>query len=425
MVNDKEDLLMIKNKNILMLIVCVAALIFTACTADNEDDGVKKFYNSMNDPATEAVSGTKESKSTSGGLDSLYIVASIDSVQETIMVYSYESGTEYQYYYGLGTEFLNKYGDHISVGNVRQGDAVYISGTDSSGKIEEVRKSDAVWTNDTVNNFKVDKSDGILEIGSSKYRIDEQTIIFSGDDVIEADGITAQDTLSVVGVDKKIISMAVTTGHGTLELNNTSLFEGSFLQLGDRIFAEITPDMTLEVPEGKYTLAVANNGWGGTADIEIKRGETTRVNLDDLKGEGPKISRILFEVDVEGAGIYVDGEQIDYTAPVEITYGKHKLTVTADGFDAWTRTLYVNSAEATIQITINDSSDENTNEEDNSSNATAQTPSETASERATEKTTEEAASGKTDSEKTDNNLTNSELADYLSTLTSLMGLGGS
>ena len=84
---------------------------------------------------------------------------------------------------------------------------------------------------------------------------------------------------------------------------------------------------------------------------------------------------------VQSAKIYVDGKEIDYTSPVEITYGKHTLKVTADGYDTWTRTLYVNSKEATIQITINDNADST----GTNSTATAQTPSETASERADEK----------------------------------------
>ena len=214
-----------------------------------------------------------------------------------------------------------------------------------------------MWTNDAVTNFSVDKNNSVLEIGNSSYRLGERTMIFSGSDVIDTDSLTAQDKLAVVGIDKDIVSISVTTGHGTLQLSNTSLFEGSFLQLGDRIFAEITKDMSLDVPEGSYTLAVANNGWGGSTDIEIKRGETTKVNLNDLKGEGPKKSSILFEIDVQGAKIYVDGSEIDYTSPVEITYGKHTLKVTADGYDTWTRTLYVNSKEATIQITINDDTD--------------------------------------------------------------------
>ena len=192
--------------------------------------------------------------------------------------------------------------------------------------------------------------------------------------------------------------------------------------------------MSLDVPEGSYTLAVANNGWGGSTDIEIKRGETTKVNLNDLKGEGPKKSSILFEVDVQGAKIYVDGSEIDYTSPVEITYGKHTLKVTADGYDTWTRTLYVNSKEATIQITINDDTGTKTNST-GSSQATAQTPSETASERADEKdnqstskrttgssqsTNSSQGTGKKSSDSSGNSLTNKDISDYLSTLTSLL-----
>lgn len=95
---------------------------------------------------------------------------------------------------------------------------------------------------------------------------------------------------------------------------------------------------------------------------------------------------------MQGAKIYVDGSEIDYTSPVEITYGKHTLKVTADGYDTWTRTLYVNSKEATIQITINDNKDSLGSDSSgtgtgstDSSQATAQTPSETASQRADEK----------------------------------------
>ena len=426
-----------------MLVMSLAA-----CGKQDTDDGVKKFYNSMND-TTEAVgestqsgleaAATENGKSVKKNSDIL-IVSDINSANETIRVYNYSTGVQYQYYYGLTTGFFDKYGNHMSVSDIHQGDVVDISGADSDGKAKRIQKSDKVWTNDAVTNFSVDKDKSVLEIGSSSYRLGERTMIFSGSEVIDTDSITAQDKLSVVGIDKDIVSISVTTGHGTLQLSNTSLFEGSFLQLGDRIFAEITKDMSLDVPEGSYTLAVANNGWGGSTDIEIKRGETTKVNLNDLKGEGPKKSSILFEVDVQSAKIYVDGKEIDYTSPVEITYGKHTLKVTADGYDTWTRTLYVNSKEATIQITINDNADSGSSDSDasgtgNNSTATAQTPSETASERADEKDNQSTSkrttgssqstnsSQKTDNKSSDsskNSLTNKDISDYLSTLTSLL-----
>lgn len=430
----------------LFCVFCMLVMSLAACGKPDTDDGVKKFYNSMND-TTEAVgestqSGLKAAAEENGKSvkknSDILIVSDINSANETIRVYNYSTGVQYQYYYGLTTGFFDKYGNHMSVSDIHQGDVVDISGADSDGKAKRIQKSDKVWTNDAVTNFSVDKDKSVLEIGSSSYRLGERTMIFSGSDVIDTDSITAQDKLSVVGIDKDIVSISVTTGHGTLQLSNTSLFEGSFLQLGDRIFAEITKDMSLDVPEGSYTLAVANNGWGGSTDIEIKRGETTKVNLNDLKGEGPKKSSILFEVDVQGAKIYVDGKEIDYTSPVEITYGKHTLKVTADGYDTWTRTLYVNSKEATIQITINDNADSTGSDASgtgNNSTATAQTPSETASERAEEKDNQSTSQGTTgssqstnssqgtdhkSSDSSGNSLTNKDISDYLSTLTSLL-----
>lgn len=422
-------------------------LSLAACGKQDTDDGVKKFYNSMND-TTEAVgestqSGLKAAAEENGKSvkksSDILIVSDINSANETIRVYNYSTGVQYQYYYGLTTGFFDKYGNHMSVSDIHQGDVVDISGADSDGKAKRIQKSDKVWTNDTVTNFSVDKDKSMFKIGGSSYRLGERTMIFSGSDVIDTDSLTAQDKLAVVGIDKDIVSISVTTGHGTLQLSNTSLFEGSFLQLGDRIFAEITKDMSLDVPEGSYTLAVANNGWGDSTDIEIKRGEITKVNLNDLKGEGPKKSRILFEVDVQSAKIYVDDSEIDYTSPVEITYGKHTLKVTADGYDTWTRTLYVNSKEATIQITINDNTDSSGSDSSGtgtgSSQATAQTPSETAAERADEKdnqSTSQSSTGssqstnssqKTDNKSSDssgNSLTNKDISDYLSTLTSLL-----
>ena len=439
----------------LFCVFCMLVMSLAACGKPDTDDGVKKFYNSMND-TTEAVGESTQSgleaaaeengKSVKKNSDIL-IVSDINSANETIRVYNYSTGVQYQYYYGLTTGFFDKYGNHMSVSDIHQGDVVDISGADSDGKAKRIQKSDKVWTNDAVTNFSVDKDKSMLEIGSSSYRLGERTMIFSGSDVIDTDSITAQDKLSVVGIDKDIVSISVTTGHGTLQLSNTSLFEGSFLQLGDRIFAEITPDMSLDVPEGSYTLAVANNGWGDSTDIEIKRGEITKVNLNDLKGEGPKKSSILFEVDVQSAKIYVDGSEIDYTSPVEITYGKHTLKVTADGYDTWTRTLYVNSKEAPIQITINDNTDSTGSDSSGTgtnstgtgstgnSQATAQTPSETASERANEKDNQSTSQSTTDSSQSTNSshgtdnkssdslgnsLTNKDISDYLSTLTSLL-----
>ena len=139
-------------------------------------------------------------------------------------------------------------------------------------------------------------------------------------------------------------------GHGSLKLVNTSVFDGSYIQVGSKVFAQITGEMTIEIPEGTYTAAVANNGYGGSTEITITRGQETVLDLETLKGEGPKYGSILFAVNVEGAWLQVDGQLVDYSQPVELQYGVHTLTVTADGYDTYSKKLFVNSPEATIAI---------------------------------------------------------------------------
>lgn len=48
------------------------------------------------------------------------------------------------------------------------------------------------------------------------------------------------DTLSVVGRDKNILAVRVTTAQGTLALSNTKLFEGSFCSWAQRFCGNYT-----------------------------------------------------------------------------------------------------------------------------------------------------------------------------------------
>ena len=95
---------------------------------------------------------------------------------------------------------------------------------------------------------------------------------------------------------------------------------------------------------------MANDGYGDSKPIEVVRSQVTKVDLEEYKGEGPKLCQVTFEVNVEGAFLYINGEAVDYSEPVELRYGVHRLTVIADGFETWERQLVIHSEETTIQI---------------------------------------------------------------------------
>ena len=425
----RKNIKFTKINNILfMTTILVSGLLLCGC-ANSKDNTSKRTYNhSLQKEATEKEESLVNSDQIDINED--YLIVSINSADETMRVYRYDNNLEYQYYYGLNTRFLDKYGNYTSVANFQVGDIINISETDLSGKVTEVRKASDVWVYDEVSRFSINAQEGILEIADKNYRIDNDTYIFSGGEQTSVETITDQDKLSVVGIDKKILSISVTTGHGTLQLANTGLFEESYLQLNRNIFAMITENMEMELPEGVYTLVVANNGWGGSKEIEIKRNETTLVNLEEIKGEGPSYGEVMFVVDVDDAQIFIDDEQVDISAPVQLTYGAHSFEIVAEGYDKWKKTLYVNSPEATIELTLEDS-DKSKADGSNTNNA-SQTDTGSGAGTGTTNTGNANNGNAGNSNSTggngtanDNNLrldsiSSDDLKDYLSTLSSLL-----
>ena len=288
----------------------------------------------------------------------VFLIVEHDAQEESLTLYSSESGLSHYYEYGFSTRFKDKYGQIATASEFTEGRFVTIAPRDKDGYLTEVQLSDSVWEYEKVRRFHIDEEKGVFTIADTKYSIQDEVKLFSNGKEITFADIHEDDVLTVIGKDKKVLSIVVTTGHGTLSLKNTEVFEDSLLQLGKDIFAMITPDMEIEVPEGEYTLKVAKDGWGGSTTIEIVRGETTEIDLDTLKGEGKKKGLISFDIDVEDVEVYVDYQLIDHSMPVELTYGTHVLKIEADGYDAWKKYLSVNSPEATLVIELSEGEEE-------------------------------------------------------------------
>lgn len=340
-------------QKIIQYMICVvfllALVMVSGCGKETVDDGMTYFHHSIADQTEADTQETQQQE--------VYLITGIDQTEESLCLYRYADGMEYRFYYGTGTQFFDKYGNRSTMAAFPLGSLVTIGEQTLDGTLSEVQLSDEAWVYEDITRFSVNEEKNMLMIADRKYRYKDNTYVFSGDEKVDMTGIRQGDTLTVVGIDKQILSVNITTAQGTLALKNTSLFEGSFLQLGKKIFTEITPDLTLQVPEGKYTLTVANNGWGGSKKIKIKRGKTTTVDLNELKGEGPQYGKIKFSIDVEDALLLVDGKQTETGKTLKLTYGSHDVTVYADGYDVWKRNLYVNSPEATIIIKLKDEED--------------------------------------------------------------------
>lgn len=335
-----------------MLLLLLVAALSAGCSGEEAEDDTLYFYHSLSEGQTQMIEQSSQTEAEPIEEMGVFLITGMSSKKEYLMLYSYATGLEYRYYYGMDTKFYDKYGGRTTAASFEPGLAVTIGEVTPEGVLSSVQASDVVWEYEDVSRFSIDPQLGMLKIADRKFRYDDRVYVFSKRKRASMENIEQGDVLSVIGVDKQILSVRITTAQGTLKLTHTGLFEGSFLQLGDKIFTEITPELSLKVPEGKYTLTVANNGWGGSKDVKIKRGEITTVDLNELKGTGPKYGKIRFLIDEEDAVLMIDGEEKPVGAVLSLTYGKHSVAVYTSEYDVWRRNLYVNSEEATLVVSL-------------------------------------------------------------------------
>ena len=58
-------------------------------------------------------------------------------------------------------------------------------------------------------------------------------------------------------------------------------------------------------------VTFTNNGYGGSTDVTIERGETVSLNLESLKSEEPQSCLIAFTATVPDTKVFVDGKEVD------------------------------------------------------------------------------------------------------------------
>lgn len=392
-----------KRVGILLLFALVAVLTLSAC-------GKKK-----NEPFTyRGPSEKKQEKVESKEETTEYIIKEVNMEEETITAVG-EQGGLIRCSYNLSTRFLDKYGDSCSSVHFTPGQVIRLGERNEKSVVESVQLSDTVWKFDDVKNYDMDMERGVFSIGESNYRITNKTLVFSGDMEATFADIGKDDVLQVIGRDKDIISVMVTTGHGYIQLVNTELFQDSMVCIGNRIFTMITGDMRIEVSEGTYPLTVANKGYGGTQEVTVVRNETAIVDLDQLKGAGPKMCKLTLETDIVGAAVYIDGKQITVGETIEVTYGAHRLAIVAEGYESWEKTLVVNSESATISLDMEEEKSET--EQQSSGNGNTTNSNQNNSNNNTNNTGNNQSSGSNKSDKSE--LSDTEV-DYLTTISNML-----
>ena len=349
-----------KKKMMVPVFLLAAVFLFTACgisgsTSAKKGKNVSGAEN-MADRTGKEQPDTQDKADLLQNPDDVYIIAENDLLNYQMTLLNPADGSRICYEYTEGTEFFDKYGNYALGEEFSEGKLAVITRLNSNDTLGAVSFTDHTWSYEDVRNYSIDAEKDRITIADTVYRCNEGMKVFSDGLETNVYAIGSNDVLNIYGIDRTIYSVVVKSGHGTLELVNTELFEGGWMNLGTQVYTVVTRDMSLEIPEGVYEFSVANDGYGDEGEVSILRDQTTTIDLNDYKGEGPKMCQLTFNVSVEGAVIRVDGKKVNPSKPLEVRYGVHTLGVRARDYDDWNRQLVINSPTANIDILLTEDS---------------------------------------------------------------------
>ena len=334
------------------------------------------------------------------------IVIKKNTEDSTIQFQNLTTGKKYTLNYDGATHIYDKYDQAISLEQVECGSIVTVRFYKPKKLLASLKLDKQAMHFEELENFVLDTKRGTIAVGETVYNLSSHLVIISQEEQVEVMDINQMDVLSVWGYNNQVYSINVEQGHGYLRLQNDTYFVDGWIEIGQKMIRKITEDMLIVVPEGKMAVKVSHNGSSATQEITFARNEEMVWDLGDVEITEIQKGKIIFTLDPSEAKVTIDGKNVDTSSPVELEYGVHQMTVTADGYDALAQYIKVREASANINIELDKkegTSDGETNKED------------TDEEKSESAKTKDTSDSKTEDEKTK---TSTETSDKVQTTAS-------
>ncbi len=333
-------------KWLFLLLVC---LVLAGCSSSQGTTPAEKELNTGFIPAR---AGMYDSADTA-------VIQKINRSKDTITFFNLVKERSYTLNYDGTTKLYDKYGSSLSMEQMEEGDIVDILFLKEKKMLASVKMSETSFTLDNVARFRLNERTGEMAIGDSTYRITDGLQIFSDGKQAEVMDINQVDTLKVQGIDRTVYSVSIEKGHGYLRLKNDEYFWGGWIEVGQEIIRPIEEDMLLVVPEGKYDIHLSAKGISGTKKVTIRRDKETELDLGDLKTEtDKKFGTLIIAVTPDTADVFIDGQPVDISGPIEAEYGIHQLMAKAEGYQTVTKYIKVGQESATIEVVMEKETEE-------------------------------------------------------------------
>lgn len=353
------------------LFLCGMSLILTGCSA------IGLAQDSSFESAYENVPEKEDVDIYTSGLTA--VIETVDEAEGTITVFSIDHNEERTFTYNGGCTVSDKYGNPMSMAQLKPGDIADISYNSELERVGRISLTSDVFSQEGVEKYTLNLKGRNVTIGDTVYSLNEKVLVYSEGKRIEPEEILHNDVLSFYGRGNKILNITVDKGHGYLELENDENFLGGWIEVGQAVICQIQPDMLITVPEGTYTVRLTAGEVEELRLITIERNRETLVDVGNVKFPEAVNSRVIFQITPENAVVYVDDEEVNTDYVMRLPFGIHRITAEASGYDTLSEYFNIEGEATTIKMTLTESSSVSGNniaKADESANITIDVPQE-------------------------------------------------
>ncbi|MBQ4069272.1 MAG: PEGA domain-containing protein [Lachnospiraceae bacterium] len=348
-----------------LALIALSIFLLTGCSSEKEPS-----IHSGNDiprlPTT-SVEEKESSENADYDVKDTALVLNVDTENMQVVLKSFTDDEKYILTYTGGCDVQNEYGEIIAMSQIEIGEIVDAYYVNSKNKLTRLYISSEAFEYNRVTAFEYNETDMTCEIKGELYTFDDSLIVMSNGVQIELSDIESVDVLTLKGIDKRLNSIIVTSGHGYINLTNTDYFEGGIIEIGKKMMVVITEDMQIVAPEGTYNVMATYNGQGGFKEVTVKRDSEISLSLTEFQDEAERYGNYSFDIFPSEATLKVDGNVTSHDDFVEMTYGTHKIQVLADGYETYNATIVVDSVYESLTIDLSmqsEADDETENDED-------------------------------------------------------------
>ena len=310
----------------LLLTILLIALFFVGCGESSTKETTKEEITiEESDPLV--FSGTLVSK---------------DLNSNVLTFIDVQSDEEMKLFYSGGVDLKNQYGKIISIGQVELGQIFEVEYQEEPAKIQTMTLSSESFELKNIQKFSWNKEKKSIEIAGEIYKYSDAVFLTGSKGTLSFSELDSKDVITARGINGKVCSIVVEQAHGFLVLENYDTYMGGMISIGKESFP-VEEDMKLSIAEGTYEMVISKGDHSGSKKVVISPYEETKVNLSDIQILPNKTGVVKVKVQVEGAKVWIDGKTVDIEEEIALSYGKHQIKITREGYENFNDTLTIDT----------------------------------------------------------------------------------